>query len=1825
MEKENKLCETILELFNSAVEKFPDTIALVFGDEVMSYEELNYQSSYFAGALCRLGVQPKEGIAILLPRGMDQIISILAILKCGCYYIPIDINIPEARVLNIINNSLTTLIVTDNSQQNKIPDGLNFITISNKEYQKKITHDKSKFQKHVSSDDIAYVIYTSGTTGNPKGVKVNHRSVVSLFTLSSDYFNFNNVDVIPLFHSYAFDFSVWEIWSALFNGGKLLLLPYEVCLSPEAVCLYLSKYNVTVLNQTPTAFKNLLLAVSKDNLVFTQLRLIVLGGEKLDYSKLSFWFEIDQSSFSKLINMYGITEGTIHVTYHEVSRNECYLGAPSIIGKPLPHIYCYVLNEYMKKCVDGEYGTLYLGGEGVSCGYLNEPVETKKRFINDPFTVNSYIYDTGDRVRYINDVLEYLGRNDHQVKIRGYRIEKDDIKTNILKFQGIDDVYLQVSKRHNGDDYLIAYLIINKNFNKLNGFWSPVFEALYDNSKKNAPNSMYVGWNDSRDNTPIPIEQMDIWKEMTVNSLLDFDTSTILEIGFGSGLIVSSLLHRAQSYFATEISTSAISLVEESLRENPHFDKLVIFNQDASNFDNIPQNNFSLIIMNSVAQYFEDSQYFINVLDNLVASAKNTGTLFVGDLRNINLAKFQYSARHNDARKILSQHDFSMLIDFELGCEKELLISPAFFMNFCNENPRVRGVQLRLKRGNYINELSKYRFDVVLFIGEVTKELISTKEMLKLDNNIHIKDSILSLRRDGCDRPVYIEALNNINLQVDVMNTDNITLDQNFVSYEDLCTQLESEGEAVLPLVNLESPWKFDIVSFPKGSDTHFTMPFHDYNSKVIEKTFNAPFLYSKINTHIKNLLKDSLPDYMIPSTMYNLPFFPVTINGKINDELLKVYIETKNKTNFKENESSQSNENLEALISVCKEVLSIEEVNESDNYFSIGGDSITSISLINKLKKRGLGLTLRDIFGTKNILELSNKITIKISDKNDSEIAPNALPLLAIHYWFNEQNLLFPFYWNQGSVFSLPSEIDTSLLKKSIEDVLDNIDILKYQYDNLSLLKSTLPLFSGEIIFENNLKNMDIITYFNTLLSEKFDKANICYFCIFINNETGEKKLFISINHVYVDTISWWQFFSSVEEAYRNLGKSKNHYRINNYIKWSSYAIKKASSLEYFDYWKSIVDNYKTPFDSVCFNVKSKNIYNDSIKNIVNIPFSKFNVLMQKTNLKLDLIVYAFIILNIYKWLDIKEFSVNFEHNGRDPRCDIDWSGLFGWFTAIYPCNFSLSSDDFYLNFVEIVKILSNIPSNGIDYSLYRYINPNKSIRELLAYDIYSGININFNGKLIETENIFSRSENIPIRLRAGENIRPAILEINSWVASDYLCIELEWNKEYFNEENIKKLFDGFSVNAENLMISSVSLPIENKFNEVYGRSPLMSQLHAIYSDNLREYIPGAFNVMKWSIRGELFLEKYISAWRDTINNFDCFSLGIVVGPKKEIGYIKSNNCNDVVVYFDSNENYTDNILDCVENGDSFVIKKLASVVIIRCDDSLHQVIFHYHQLLLDGWSLSNIFMYLSEKYDAILSEPNEKMNGKFSEYLKETPVVENKPLNIHDVSQLATMFRCNDIYVPYDVFTNPGVNFLKIDSYAYTKIKNIAFKNKITLNTLCLYIFLVALSKFEVSASVSLGVLFSGRPSSHPELQSAVGVFTRVSLLNFCLDHETKTTDSLVAALQDKIVSLQEVPSIDATFFSNVSSEVFTFKYVYIFQNYPNITSFENFSSFKIEDFVSKEVTTYPVSLRVLPIHDQLIFKFSFITEIISHNAMESLIDILKNEVENLCNELG
>lgn len=338
------------ELFEEQVRRASeDRVAVVFEGESLTYGQLNRRANQLAHRLLSLGVGPGTLVGLWLDRSLDLVIGILGILKAGAGYVPLDLANPSERIAFVIEDTKLRFLVTASSQLSKLPDHDARVVC--------LDADRSELEREsalaptagTSPDDVAYVIYTSGSTGTPKGVLVEHRSVVRLFTATEEWFGFGADDVWTLFHSSAFDFSVWELWGALLYGGRLVVVPYWISRSPEDFCELLDREKVTVLNQTPSAFYQLMRAgeaVDVDRRL--RLRYVVFGGEALDFRRLRPWFERHGDERSKLVNMYGITETTVHVTYRPLCRRDLDAAPGSVIGRPIPDLRVYILDEHLE-------------------------------------------------------------------------------------------------------------------------------------------------------------------------------------------------------------------------------------------------------------------------------------------------------------------------------------------------------------------------------------------------------------------------------------------------------------------------------------------------------------------------------------------------------------------------------------------------------------------------------------------------------------------------------------------------------------------------------------------------------------------------------------------------------------------------------------------------------------------------------------------------------------------------------------------------------------------------------------------------------------------------------------------------------------------------------------------------------------------------------------------------------------------------------------------------------------------------------------------------------------------------------------------------------------------------------------------------------------------------------------------------------------------------------------------------------------------------------------------------------------------------------------
>ena len=459
--------ECLHEKFTQAAQQYATNTALVHNGVALTYAELEQRSNFLAEQLQQCGIKPGEPLGIALERGIELVIALIGVLKAGGCYIPMDPHYPSERLRHMADDAAIRFLLTNKStdiaHMQDLPVQRLLIDVSGKLLN---IHPDAQNLSRPSSiksnvQQLAYILYTSGSTGRPKGVQVSHANVMRLFDATQALYNFNSDDVWTLFHSYAFDFSVWELWGALLHGGKIVIVPYTISRSPQEFRQLLIDEKVTVLNQTPSAFQQLMRVdlPTESKQLAKSLRWIIFGGEALDLPSLQAWFMQYGERQPTLVNMYGITETTVHVTQRILKAADAN-SAQSLIGEPLSDLNILILDQHRQPVPIGFPGEIYVGGAGVSHGYLNRTDLTAARFVDNPFAPGETLYRTGDLARRISATdIAYMGRIDDQVQLRGFRIELGEIEAQLSAHKDIAASVVLLREDMPGDVRLVAYYL----------------------------------------------------------------------------------------------------------------------------------------------------------------------------------------------------------------------------------------------------------------------------------------------------------------------------------------------------------------------------------------------------------------------------------------------------------------------------------------------------------------------------------------------------------------------------------------------------------------------------------------------------------------------------------------------------------------------------------------------------------------------------------------------------------------------------------------------------------------------------------------------------------------------------------------------------------------------------------------------------------------------------------------------------------------------------------------------------------------------------------------------------------------------------------------------------------------------------------------------------------------------------------------------------------------------------------------------------------------------------------------------------------------------
>ena len=1081
------------EIFTQQAKLRPQQIALKFGQESLTYSDLNHRANQLAHYLINAGVTPEARVGLWLSRSLDLIVAILAILKAGGVYVPFDPDYPSDRIAYMLEDSQVTVLLTHTQFETQIPPHsakIIFIDNCQTELAQAPTTDPEIL---VFPDNAAYIIYTSGSTGKPKGVVVSHRHVVRLMLATEKWFNFNAKDVWTLFHSCAFDFSVWEIWGAIFFGGHLVIVPYLVSRSPEEFYNLLCDSKVTVLNQTPSAFRQLIQAESiLCREAEIELRYVIFGGEALDLASLEPWFERHDDQFPLLVNMYGITETTVHVTYRPIYLKDVKQRLGSLIGKPIPDLSLYILDRHCQPVPIGVVGEMYVGGAGVTRGYFNRPQLTAERMIPNPFNNSKpeRLYKTGDLARFLdNGEIEYIGRNDHQVKVRGFRIELGEIEAVIKHHPEVRDALVIVREEAEEDVRIEAY-IVPKNqifdsetlIREQTEEWQYTFNDTYHLTETETNESFnIIGWNSSYDNQPIPAEEMRQWLNNTLTRIQALKPQRVLEIGCGTGMILLNIADQVESYWGTDFSQAAIIRLTNIL-QNRSWNHINLLTREATDFSEIPENYFDSIVINSVAQYFPSIEYLQQVITGALRILAPGGSLFIGDNRNLSLLNyFHASVAYFQANDNTDKETFNTQIRRIAKTENELVIDPLFFVNLTEVFPDLTAVEIQLKAENSDNELTKYRYDVVLDkLGTSANQPIKVIWQDWETANLQLEDLKQQIIKVGtigwCNIPhsrlikdvaicQWISENNSENTIAELKQViENIDI-KKAIDPADLYAVAQEIGCQVTISYSLTKPDYFDVCFYPttEGKRLAPVMPISSKISTESNQSYwinplKGRFAKSLIS-QLKEQVREKLPEYMRPSAFVMLDSFPMTPSGKLDRRALP--IPERDLTISKQAFIPATTSTEKKLSQIWIDVLGIDNIGITEDFFHLGGHSLLATKLVSRIREEfSLALPLRAVFEYSTIGGLADEIDslslVSNSTNTPQDIISHLTHRENLPLSFSQSRLWFldllepntPAY-NISVAFRLDGNLNQEALHQSLQIIIQRHEVLRTTFDS--------------------------------------------------------------------------------------------------------------------------------------------------------------------------------------------------------------------------------------------------------------------------------------------------------------------------------------------------------------------------------------------------------------------------------------------------------------------------------------------------------------------------------------------------------------------------------------------------------------------------------------------------------------------------------------------------------------------------------------------------------------------------------------------------------
>ncbi|AWS40467.1 non-ribosomal peptide synthetase [Streptosporangium sp. 'caverna'] len=1009
---------TYPQLLADQVARTPDVVALVHEDTELTFAELDRRSNRIAHWLISRGVGRDDVVGLAMRRCPELLCALLGILKAGGVYLPLDPDYPPDRLGFMIAESAPVLLLTMTDVVAKLPDHARQVPrleFDDPDALRELAQHRADAptdadrRAAIRPEDLAYVIYTSGSTGRPKGVAVTHRGIPNLAHSYLERFQLKEGSRFLQFSSINFDPTFCELCCTLLAGATVVLTSPDEMLSGDRQREVMVRYRPTHITFSPT----ILGGMAEDALA--ECGNLMVAGEICPPALAAAW-----APGRRMINTYGPTEATVDTLYWECgSGPDGYEDVSVPVGRPLHNTKVYILDAALRPVPPGVTGELYISGHGLARGYLGRPGLTAERFVACPFGADgARMYRTGDLARWRADgEVDFVGRADDQVKVRGMRIELGEIVAVLNDHEKVVQSAVIVREDTPGHQQLVGYVVPATDSGARGGAsdiehvgrWQQIHEQGYSEQRHLGAEQDFTGWNSSYDNEPLPLEHMRQWQAATVERILDMRPDRVLEIGVGSGLILYPVAPHCTLYAGVDFSASLIQALDATISGTDLRDRVDLRTMAAHEVGVLAPARFDTVVINSVAQYFSSVEYLIDVLRQAMELLDPGGRIFLGDIRNLRLLRAFLTAvtLHDGAHSEESPATVRDLVAHQQELESELLLDPAFFARIGEWVPDVVGVDVQLKRGRFRNELTDYRYDVVLHKRGADLMSLADVPELAWSRAVDVDAHLAGTRPQA----LRVTGVPNDRVAAEVTTAHRVATgagtpvgdlsaaanERSGVDPETLCDVGAKLGYAVYPTwTDTDDGDRFGVVFLASrptvGAGLTDVFLAADRADRPLRELANDPQAADRSHRLAAELRRHAarrLPDHMVPAAVVMLDALPLTPNGKLDVRQLPAPDFT---SRAGRPPATPQETTMAALFA---DVLGLAAVGVQDRFFDLGGDSIRSIQLVSRARAGGFQITPRDVFHDQTVEAL-----VARAAQNAEVLPPEAGVAAGIDAW---------------------------------------------------------------------------------------------------------------------------------------------------------------------------------------------------------------------------------------------------------------------------------------------------------------------------------------------------------------------------------------------------------------------------------------------------------------------------------------------------------------------------------------------------------------------------------------------------------------------------------------------------------------------------------------------------------------------------------------------------------------------------------------------------------------------------------------------------------